>query len=495
MKRRLIITSLILVSLLAASCGSQGETPVTTNPDTSADTTAEETTSRLEPELPDKRWDGYEFRVLTRGTTNVHWKSKDIAANEENGDIINDAIYKRNLAVSDRFGVKFVDIPATVNAWNISADLRPSILSGSDDYDMATGSVNDMLRNLAPEGLLTDLTTVPYMDLTKPWYDQKSIDQLSIGGKAFAVTGDLLIMDDEATLAILFNKKMVEDYKLPDLYELVNSGKWTIDKMNEFAAEVADDLDSDGKMGAKDQYGLISEDINTYALMIGSGTSATKRGDSGKFEFNVKSEKFYDAFTKAVKLNCDYDITMFASKFYDQASKDVWGEILDPTFSDGRALFNMAGLVRVTHFRAMEIDFGIIPTPKYDEAQENYYSMVSTGCSNSITIPSTATDLERTGAIIEALSAEGYYNVKSAYYDNVLKTKSARDEESGKMLDIIFENRIYDPEYTYAWGGLLNATVIAPLSKDANITSAIETKLSAAQTALDKTYEDYAKLK
>ena len=75
-----------------------------------------ETTSRLEPELPDKRWDGYEFRVLTRGTTNVHWKSKDIAASEENGDIINDAIYKRNLAVTDRLGVKFVDIPATINA-------------------------------------------------------------------------------------------------------------------------------------------------------------------------------------------------------------------------------------------------------------------------------------------------------------------------------------------------------------------------------------------
>ena len=484
---------LLLVSLLIVSCGQTAEPSDTTANDNESTTIPEETTSRLEPELPDKRWDGYEFRVLTRGTTNVHWKSKDIAASEENGDIINDAIYKRNLAVTDRFGVTFVDIPATTNAWNISADLRPSILSGSDDYDMATGSLNDLVSNLSPEGLILDLNTVPYIDLSKPWYDQNLINQLGIDGKNFAVTGDMLIMDDEATLAVLFNKQLAENYKLPDLYELVRDGKWTIDKMNEYAVSVAQDLDNDGKMGAKDQYGLISETTNTYALMVGSGVRATKRDSSGKLSFDVKSKRFFDAFTKAIKLNCDFDVTMHASNYYPLASKDALAEFMDPTFSEGRSLFNMAGLVRVTHFRAMEIDFGIIPVPKYDEEQEEYYSLVSSGCSNSITIPATATDLERTGAIIEALSAEGYYTQKPAYYENVLKTKSARDEESSAMLDIIFKNRVYEPAFVYNWGGLIGA-INSNLSKDASFASLIDSKLTAAETALAQTMEAYSKL-
>ena len=483
------ISVLLLIALLASvSCGGEAQTQNETT--TASDTTesSEVTTSKIEPTLPDKRWDNYEFRVLTKGDTNVHWKSKDIASAEENGDVINDAVYKRNLAVTDRFGVTFTDIASSNGAWNLSNQARTSIMAAADDFDMIAGSPTDVVKNLAPDGLLMDLSEIPYIDLEKPWYDQNSVEQMSIGGKVFCATGSMLIMDDDATLAVLFNKKIAEDYKLPDLYDLVNTGKWTIDAMNKYAADVSADLNSDGVMGEEDQYGLTSEPLNTYACMVAAGVQlVTKKGD--ELTFNTSSERFIDAFTKSVKLNRDYKICMHASKL---SHSDNYAEVIDPSFVANRILFNMAGLVRVTHFRAMETDFGIIPLPKFDEEQEEYYSMVSLPCTNLITVPKTASDLERTGAIIEALSAEGHYTLRDAYYDNALKAKGARDEESAAMLDLIFENRVYDIGYMYDWGGLVNS--INTLEIDGNIASTMDSKLPAAKTAMQNTLDAYAKL-
>ncbi len=487
MKRKSIAALLLISLLVSVSCGSDEKTQTDTTADPSSETTTTEDTAKLEPTLPNTRYDGYEFRVLTKGVNNVHWKSKDIQANEETGDVINDAVYKRNLAVNERFGITIVDIASPSGTWNLTDTLRASVMAGSDDYDMAASGFTDCPVKMAAEGGLVDLNTIPYMDLSKPWYDQNSIEQLQINGKNFAVAGDMLIMDDDATLGVLFNKQMAEDYKLDDLYQLVKDGKWTIDIMTKYAAEAAADLNNNGKMDFEDQYGLASQPSNTYATLIGFGVQSVTRSNGDEFEFNVQTEKFVDALTKSLKMNRNYDFTLHESKI--SGVNDIYGDVIDPAFTSGRVLFNYASLVRVSHFRSMEIDFGIIPQPKFDEDQDNYYATVSLACADSIVVPSSATNLERTGAIIEALSAEGYYCMKDAYYDNVLKAKGARDEESSEMLDIIFENRVFDLGYMYDWGGITAA--INKLEIDGNIASTIDSNLQAAKTAMQKTIDDY----
>lgn len=483
MKKRSLSLILLIALLTSVSCGDHTETQTETTSSGTTDS-SEVTTARLEPELPDKRWDGYEFRVLTKGVENVHWKSKDIAASEENGDTINDAVYKRNSAVTDRFGVTITDIASPNGTWNLSTPARASIMAGSDDYDMIAGSFNDAVRKLAPEGLLVDLNTVPYMDLSKPWYDQNSIDSTAIGGKTFAVTGDMLIMDKEATNAILFNKKMADEYKLGNFYDMVRDGNWTLDVFEKSARAVAADLNNDGSMDESDQYGLVTSNVEAYFLMIGFGVKTTELDKDGIPSLTLKSEKLYNAIERAVKINNDFEVAISGSKYHED-----WGGILDPAFSSGRALFYVGGLNRVTLFRAMETDFGILPMPKYDEEQDGYYNMVSLSCSDAIIIPKSASDLERTGAIIEALSAEGYYTLKPAYYETVLKGKSVRDDESSEMLDIIFANRVYDLEYMYDWGGIVD-----PLSNsNGNVASLIASKYDAAVEAMNKTIEDYKK--
>lgn len=350
---------------------------------------------------------------------------------------------------------------------------------------MIAGSFTDAVRKLAPEGLLVDLNTMPYMDLSHPWYDQNSMESLSIGGKTFAVTGDMLIMDKEATNAVLFNKKMTDEYKLGNFYEMVDNGTWTLDVLEKCARAVASDLNNDGSMDKEDQYGLVTSNVESYFLMVGCGVRPVELDSNDLPTLNLKSEKLYDAIERAIKFNNDFDIAISGSKYAED-----WEGTLDPAFSSGRALFYVGGLNRVTLFRGMEIDFGIVPMPKYDEAQDEYYSLVSIGCSDAIIIPKSATDLERTGAIIEALSAEGYYTLKPAYYDTVLKGKGVRDDESSAMLDIIFGNRVYDLLYMYDWGGLTSLLY----NSDGNVASIIASKFDAAETAMENTIASYQSL-
>ncbi len=490
MNRKILSAILLMSLILSASCGSAPtDGAVTSEEQITESTETEETTeARIEPDLPDTKWEGYQFRVLTKGDTNVHWKSKDIAATEENGDVINDAVYKRNMKIYDRFGVEMVDIPSPNGTWDLTAPLRKSVMAASDDYDMVASGFNDAVKNLSTEGMLMELHNVPYMDLSKPWYDQNANEQLSIEGKLFATAGDMILMDNEATLCVLFNKKLAEDYALEGFYEMVKNGKWTIDKMTEFSKLTAKDLDGDGTIGEKDQWGNIGEPLNTYALMVACDAIAVKKNKDDVPVFDVQNEHFYDAFTKAVNLNRDDKVTMFCDNF---KAADVWADIIDPAFTEGRVLFNTAGLVRVTVFRAMETNFGILPLPKYDESQKEYNSMVSIGCANSIAIPTTA-NAERCGAVIEALSAESYYTLTPAYYDIVLKTKNARDDASSEMLDIIFNNRIFDIAYMFDWGGIIGS--INGLNTDGKISSTIDSKLKAAEKELEKTLTAYAEL-
>ena len=60
-----------------------------------------------------------------------------------------------------------------------------------------------------------------------------------------------------------------------------------------------------------------------------------------------------------------------------------------------------------------------------------------------------------TSIITEALASESYKNVIPVFYDVALKTKSARDEESSAMIDLIRDTLTFD--FGYINSGALTA--------------------------------------
>lgn len=96
----------------------------------------------------------------------------------------------------------------------------------------------------------------------------------------------------------------------------------------------------------------------------------------------------------------------------------------------------------ISTLRDSETDFGIIPYPKFNDSQENYYARVSYFMPSML--PATNTDLELVGAVMEYANYRAKVNITPAYYDISLKGKVSRDEESVEMLDLILANRVVD---------------------------------------------------
>ncbi|MCL2518586.1 MAG: hypothetical protein FWF15_08495 [Oscillospiraceae bacterium] len=486
----LFIIFLLLVTFIS-SCASGTDAPISNNQNETTDVKPETAETKIDPKLPtDIRYDGYEFRVYTKGLTNVHWKSIDIAALEINGEPINDAVYARNLAISEKYGVTVLDIPGDYN--NMDAGATKSILSGDDEYDMMCYHTIGLVNN----GYLINLYDVPYLNLTQPYYDQNCVESLTIKGKLFAVTGDLLMMDNNATWCVQFNKNMGNDLGLEaiygkSMYDLVNANEWTLGFLYTTAKMAAKDVDGDGIMHElNDIWGFQTEGYNNYAFLIGSGERIASLDKDGYPQINLYGERAATVMQTVLEVQNDKKVGLNSAMPIGYA--DVWSEVMDKNFIESRVLYNVAGLNRVTLFRTMEVDFGILPIPKYEEKQEGYQNPVSLWCANYISIPKSATVLERTGIIIEALSCESKYTLLPAYYEITLKTKASRDEDSLEMLDLIFATTVFDLGYYYNWGdlnGFINGLVDAGtyVSRLTALEKTINAAIEKTLTIIDET--------
>jgi hypothetical protein len=54
--------------------------------------------------------------------------------------------------------------------------------------------------------------------------------------------------------------------------------------------------------------------------------------------------------------------------------------------------------------------------------------------------------------MIEAMAYHAVDTLTKQYYEINLKTKGAKDEQSGPMMDMILSNRVCDLSYYYQWG-------------------------------------------
>ena len=202
--------------------------------------------------------------------------------------------------------------------------------------------------------------------------------------------------------------------------------------------DVVSDINGDGVMDASDRWGFLSHPKQVSPnFWIGAGEMSILKDENDRPYNNMTSERFMNVFDKF------YSITWDAETWYSKTT----GDYDVPTdnrqiFSEGRSMFMDVSFFHIGMLRDMETDFGVLPYPKYDEAQKEYYSRVSYYWANII--PVTNTKLDMTGAILEALNCESANYVVPAYYNIALKTKYSRDEESAAMLDLIFENRVVD---------------------------------------------------
>ena len=448
MKKRLIVAGLALLMLLTVGCNKtedllgENMTEVTGTAALSAATDAQTTVIEqtepivevdpLEDELGEFDFGGYTYRVLSctydPAAAFTMFDTEGIT-----GDILNDAIYQRNREIEERFHIVFVASEGSYSS-NYQT-LTTSVSAGADEYDM----IQVINRNAFSAGLAGQLASVDsmtYLNPSKAYYMQEMNNQLSISGKNFFYYSEESVHAFERACCLIFNKSLVEAYHLEDYYELVRTGKWTLEKFYSEAQKVAEDLDGNGVYNEADRYGIIGTADYLFASIYNGAGEMTVRKDNDDIPYfaAITSERFTNVIDQLLnEMNGGHHIRLNNKAKYDQTVSE---------FTANSALFAATVVGRVANVKEMTSDYGLLPFPKYDEGQEAYYSRVIDGWLH--VVPATNPDPERTSVIMEALASGTAREFIPAYYDNVLSMRALRDEDSVEMLDLIRSTRVMD---------------------------------------------------
>ena len=383
---------------------------------------------------------GYNFRILVRNGES--WVS-DQVVEEETGDIINDAIYRRNETVKSIFNV---DITAIESSDSSAGDALNTILAGDDAYDIILPHARTAF-SYALQKATVNFHDVGTIHLDKEWWAQDIIESCSINNHLYVLDGDFSTKRLYYAYTLFFNKNIFDELGLDYPYKMVQDGTWTFDEFAKLVKQGAKDLNGDGLVKeADDRFGYYAIDwYGPFSVMY-----------SGGIRFYTKDTKGIPRLT----LNSPKTTKIFSSFFNLTESEDVYMRIegtnipSSDIFRDGRAMFADKSLGDAKGLRDMTDEFGIVPFPKF-EKNDKYAALIGGG-SSLLIMPVTVEDYNKTGKIIEALCALGSRDVIPAFYDVSLKTKFARDYESEEMMDIIKENLVYD--LGYLAGGALQST-------------------------------------
>ena len=494
MKKRilaLLLAALMASSVIACASDTPDSTDTTAAPsaDTtvSADTTPAET--ELKPDLPDVRFDGTQLIVIHNPAVQTYYYEPWIYAKNITGDIINDAVYERNMIIEEKYGVEIVSIEDTnpANTAGLASQAQ------SDEYDLAMCKITHV-GTIAPKGMLHNIAELPYVNYDNPWWDSNVVDGLTINGKLYGMVSDISMMTLSGVRGVIFNRDLVVDYQLDDPYELVKNDKWTLDKMAEMTLAVSADLNGDTQYDNNDRFGMLTEVSNNIKnFVLASGINLTTVDAEGNIEIAFMNEKTINVIEKCRAFLLDPVKCIDYETLKSMTSESVY-QYGRKLFAADQFLFTQGGAMLFDELNAanMESEYGIVPNPKFDETQENYYHCPDIHTS-MVTIPSAnaTEDLERLGILLEALAYESHKTTYPAYYETIIKLRRAVVPELGEMMDIIKDSINYELSDQF---GIDTVSVINQAFTTGSITAAFSSGEKAIALKLKQLSEKLAEL-
>ena len=490
--KRNIAAMLALSMLFAASCGGQAGSVETTSGSESSDATT--VAEKAEYEKPDVDYGGKTVTYIAH-----HWSSNwvinsyELDASEENGDQINDAIVKRNRAVEEAQKDKLEVLPLTEGSdrWD-STNLQKHILAADDTFSFAMVMGGVLPPVITTEGMLADLRTIPTLDLSHSWWNQAANDEYTINGKQQAAVGDINFFNNGAPIVVYFSRELVKDNKMEDPYELVKSGKWTVEKMLKMSSDAARDLNGNGTIDTEDQFGLAAESASLAYILECAGDRLTGRSKSGELTVTVNNEKtvkLCELFINSTKDPRTVILDGSVKSALKTSFSSNFTEFFVPKMMANELLFFTNQLLVALNLREMQTDFGILPMPKYDENQDEYYSFGNAAFADCLIVPGNCSDIEMTGNVIEAM---GYYSqqyITPAFIDTTVMDKAVRDEDSAEIVQMVLKNRVYDIGFIFDWGKIRTVFGNMVNSSDPNFASNYASIENNIKAEMEKTME------
>lgn len=402
-----------------------------------ADDSSDDTTVQIEKKYD---FEEAEFRIIGSNGALNNYPDEELT-----GDIINDTLTERDRIVSEKLNVKFKYTVAGDD--EVATLVKNSVLAQENEYDMLAGTAIS-LSKLGVNDVLLDILSVDTINTTSSEWSTLVAEGCQANGKLFFLSGDILPAFYTMPGCIFMNCDVASEYKITkdDVYKVIDSGKWTIDQLAAYTKNTCSDIDDSGSISsANDFIGYLSlkGELAAGVLAVGAGIhlcDATKNG----IKVDLMNERTLELIDKAQILFGEYTV-------------DAESDNLHKAFRENRVIFTQHYTSSAfTRYRDVEADFAILPMPKLNEKQESYYSMLNPWGTAFIAFPNYA-DTEYVGVVSQCMAEYSYENLRPAVYESSFKVKGARDDESAKMLDLIFDNLYIDNNSIYNFGGSMTA--------------------------------------
>ncbi len=449
----LLLAMLTVLTVFCACATPEGpDDPDDTTPanNPTETTPAEETTAgkyEIDDTLPELNFGGETFTILSRGRD---WTRDEVSVEDMNGEPINDAVYNRNIAVESRLGVEIKNEMTTDNDnYTISETIRTQVNSGTKEYDMLANSVYSTIMYTG-EGLFQDLLQCEYLDLDQIWWAQGFNKAASIGDSQYFVTGAIALSTYRFIFATFLNRQTFADNGIELPYQRVKDGKWTLDYQYEISSTIYSDNNGDSQKDEGDSYGFVTnaDMIGVDAYWSSCDLPILTKDEDNFLVYSMDVDRLSTAVEKINHLIWENP----GAYSVEHASADSEQDTIASIFANGNAAMVTLRLIQAegSDMRNMSDDYGILPMPKLDEAQTDYYSYAHDSFT-AFAVPVTVIDerLEQVGALLEALASESYRTVLPAYYEITLKDKYCNDPESRDMLDTIINSFYIDAGVLY----------------------------------------------
>ncbi len=445
---KLIASLLTLCLLLCAvcACRSTDDLPDDTSPDAPS---ALPTDDPFVDDLPELNYEN--------ATVSILCSAKDTVADEFYVDNtvsnnISTAVFKRNEMVKSRLGVSLniiYDRDSASRITTLNEKHEIAVASNDTSYDIVSGATFATTA-FVNKGLYRNLYNCQYIDLDKYYWSQGFNDAFSYGtDKQYIATGSAAISIYRFLYSTIFNKEMLNAKHETSLYDVVENGDWTLEYQLNLSKRLAVySANSEpyiygaalGLLAGIDSYWVSSDAIivskdaqNQFKYNMATSTNANK--------FSLTVDKLLALYRDSSTFVVDHDDDGFTGR-----SKTI------EKFYNRQAAMTTAIFYNIESStdKLVDIDYGVIPMPKYDKGQTEYHCGIQDQVS-ALGISLTVSDsrLQMVGAVLECMASESYKTVVDEYYGEIMNYRLLQDAESQKMLDMIYTGARIDLALMY----------------------------------------------
>lgn len=369
------------------------------------------------------------------------------------GESLSNVVYERNHQISEELGIQIVPIfkysHMSSNMEGDGQELYNAALNAkAGDYD-AIVCYSHFPAMMASQGILEDLNTLQFPETDMPWYPE-GISSWGFNNRLFFVANNSCVQNILASWCIFANREMIADKNLEDIEEVVLSGNWTLDKLDEYVRNWEVEAESNNpndKTDPDNVYGFAITHrtvINGFYHAAGFSAYSKDATDSPVAMYNTKTYA--------------EQISGFLDKFFDICDSPAFmmgkysGDIYYP-LENKNTVFFAASLDAYKRLEMEDKTYCVIPMPKLNDQQQEYRTLTR-DVTELWCVPKVSEDPEIGGLLIEAISSSDYRLMAPKFFDKDFKYRYSSDENGVKIFDLIRSSFV--TEFGSVWSQALS---------------------------------------